>query len=58
MKVQFDLRADTLPGITFREEELLVSAVLKSEVALLSEGTEFLSLNTRVMLVTTEPLLQ
>ena len=58
MKIQFDLRADTLPGITFREEELLVSAVLKSEVALLSEGTEFLSLNTRVMLVTTEPLLQ
>lgn len=54
----FDLRAETLPGITFREEELLVSSLLNSEVALLAEGTELLSLNTRVMLTTTDPLLQ
>lgn len=53
-----NLRAETLPGITFREEELLISSVLNCEVALLAEGTELLSLNTRVELTTTDPLLQ
>lgn len=54
----FDLRAETLPAITLREEELLVSSLSNCEVALLAEGTEFLSLNTRVMLTATDPLLQ
>lgn len=50
--------AETLPGITFRVEELPVSSVPNFEVASLTAGTEFLSLNTRVILVTTEPFLK
>jgi len=46
--------ASTLPDTTFREE-LLVSALLSCEVALLADGTELLSLNTRVVLTTTDP---
>lgn len=42
----------------FREEEGLVSALVNSEVILLAEGTEFLSLNTRVESTTTDPFLQ
>lgn len=49
-------RAETLPGMTFRVVEL--SSLLKSEVTLLTEGTEFWSRNTRVMSTTTDPLLQ
>lgn len=47
-----------LPGIMFREVELLVIAVLSSEVALLAEGTEFGSVKTRVESTTTDPLLR
>jgi len=48
--------AETLPGTTFRVVELL-SSLLNDEVAELVEGTEFLSLYTRVMSTTTDPLL-
>lgn len=47
-----------LPGIMFKELELLVIAVLSSEVALLAEGTEFGSVKTRVESTTTDPLLR
>lgn len=55
--ILIDLPAETLPGITFREVEV-VSSLSNWEVALLAEGTEFLSLNTRVILTITDPLLQ
>lgn len=53
-----NLRAVTLPGIMLRDVELLVSPLLSCAVALLVEGTEDLSLKTRVISTTTDPLLQ
>jgi len=49
--------AVTLPDSMFRAVESLVSAPLNAEVPSLADGTEFLSLYTRVESTTTDPLL-
>lgn len=48
--------ATTVPGMTFRL--LFRSSARNSEVAAVALGTRFLSVNTRVMLVFTDPFLE
>lgn len=48
--------ATTVPGMTFRL--LFRSSALNSAVAEVALGTRFLSVNTRIMLVSTDPFLE
>lgn len=49
--------AETEPGTTFKTVEL-ASALLNCVVAVLAAGTELDELNTRVILVTTDPFVK